>query len=195
MIEFLKAAVGGTPVEWGSLTATVLFLVLIARQNALGWPIGMLACVGYAWVFHGAKLYADMTLQVIFVGQLAYGWRTWTSRETGQSALSVQMLDGRGWAVLVAVWAFLGGVYGEVLHRLTDASFPRVDAALAAGSVLMQYLQARKYIENWPLWIAINLGYGAVYWAKDLRPTAFLMLLLVGLAVNGWLSWRRDLKR
>ena len=63
---------------------------------------------------------------------------------------------------------------------------PYADAAIAWASVLTTWLVARKLIENWLYWIAIDLVAAALYWSQGLHATAVLYLLYAALAVRGY---------
>lgn len=195
MLEFLTAAFGSTWLEWSSLALTIAFLLLIGRGNVLGWPIGILACVGYGIVFQRAGLYADATLQGIFGIQLAYGWALWRRGEQEGSALVVSRIPGKRLLALLALGAPIALAYGAVLSHFFAPAYPWADAALATASVVAQWMQARKYIENWPAWLVINAGYLWLYWLKDLHPTMLLTLILMVLAVRGWYLWGKPLER
>ena len=58
--------------------------------------------------------------------------------------------------------------------------------------IVAQVLQARKVIENWPLWVVVNVVAIAAYWKADLAYTAFLYAIYLGLAVVGWREWARE---
>jgi nicotinamide mononucleotide transporter len=90
--------------------------------------------------------------------------------------------------VAVAVWAL-------ALQRWTDAVMPWRDAFIAVFGIVAQVLQARKVIENWPLWVIVNVVAIAAYWKADLAYTAFLYAIYLGLAVVGWREWARAKKR
>ena len=86
-----------------------------------------------------------------------------------------------GWALALRAW--------------TDAVMPWRDAFIAVFGIAAQVLQARKVIENWPLWIVVNVVAVAAYWKADLAYTAFLYVIYLGLAVVGWREWARVMTR
>lgn len=192
LVDLLRGPAGSKWMEGVALMFTVGFLWLLAKQSPWGWPLGILGCLIYTAVFFDASLYADMTLQIILSAQLAYGW--WYSRSARRDlpAVRVKRLSAREWAAWLAAGATGGTLYGTVLHRFSNASMPFVDANLAAFSVIAQWLQARRVIDNWILWILIDGIYAGVYWVKDLKPTVALMVLLAILAVNGYVRWHRS---
>jgi len=79
------------------------------------------------------------------------------------------------------------------MARWTDAALPFPDAAITSMSVLAQFLLARRFLENWLLWITVDVLAIGVYLAKDLQPTAVLYAIFLLLAITGWHDWRRAL--
>ncbi|MGH8262132.1 MAG: nicotinamide mononucleotide transporter family protein, partial [Steroidobacteraceae bacterium] len=94
-----------------------------------------------------------------------------------------------------AIIAVLTLVFGQLLGRYTSQAWPHVDSFIAWASVVTTWLAARKYIDNWPYWIAIDAIAVPVYENRHLRVTAALFALYVVLAVVGWLHWQRVLRR
>ena len=181
------------------IIGTVLGVIgvwLMIRQNVWTWPVGIVQVTVSAWVFYTAKLYSDAVLQVFFFVVQAYGWWHWVHASSNTRAvLPVTRLSARA----IVVWVFLGAVasaaWGEMMRRNTDAELPHWDAFIFVFSVISQWLQARKQLENWAGWMIVNTVAVGVYWAKDLRLYAALYLVFLGLAVAGHIEWRRALKR
>jgi nicotinamide mononucleotide transporter len=71
------------------------------------------------------------------------------------------------------------------LHAQTDASLPYLDSSLTAISLIASWMIAKKYLENWILWIAANLVYIGMYYVKDLHGTSILYALLLVMAIKG----------
>lgn len=178
--------------EIGGVAFGILSVWLIARQRVLGWPTGIVNVSLFIVVFHQARLYADMGLQVVYVVLCTYGWYAWVRGGPGHGALVVR----RASSILLAGLgvAGLGGaaLLGTVLHYHTDASLPFVDAATASFSLVAQVLQARKYLENWVVWIVVDIVYVGMYLYKALFLTAGLYAVFLGLAVVGLRAWRRS---
>jgi nicotinamide mononucleotide transporter len=172
----------------------VLGVWLMIRQNVWTWPIGILQVTVSAWVFFQTKLYSDALLQVFFFVIQAYGWWHWLhARGIMRRELPVTRLSGRG----VAAWIITGiaatAAWGELMRRTTDAALPYWDAFILMFSIIAQWLQAQKRLENWAGWMIVNVVATGVYWAKDLRLYAGLYLVFSGMAVMGHIAWRRSL--
>jgi len=183
-----------SPAETAGTVLGVIGVTLMVRQSVWGWPVGLVQVAVSAWVFHGARLYSDVLLQGCFFVLQAYGWWHWRRGGEGEGCPPVTRSAPR----LVATWAVLGLVltmlWGELMRRVTGAALPHWDAFILVFSLLSQWLQARKRLENWVGWMAVNSVAIGVYWARDLRGFAALYLLFLGMAIWGHVSWRRTME-
>ena len=179
------------------IIGTVLGVVgvwLMIRQNIWGWPVGLVQVAVYAWVFYDAKLYSDAILQIFFFAIQAYGWWHWLQGGKATVALPVTRLSAAAIAGWIALGAVLTAGWGTFMHRTTDAALPWWDAFILVFSLIAQWLQARKNIENWAGWIIVNTVALGVYWVKDLHLTAGLYGIFWLMALWGWREWRQSLK-
>jgi nicotinamide mononucleotide transporter len=146
-------------------------------------------------LFFRSRIYADAILQIFFFVTLAWGWRHWVKDRGAAPELPVTRLGGRGWAIVVALASAATVVWAIVLLRWTDAVIPWRDAFVAAFSVAAQILQARKNVETWPTWVIVNAVAIPAYWSATLAYTAFLYLIYLGLAFEGWREWAKAMRR
>ena len=172
-----------------NLALGILGVTLMIRRTLWAFPVGLLSVGVQGLLFFQAKFYADATLQVFFFTALAWGWWHWGNAVGPE--LPVSRLTTRGLALTLAGAVLATAIWALALRRWTDAVMPWRDAGIAAFSVAAQVLQARKKLENWPLWISVNLVAVAAYWKAELAFTAFLYAVYLGLAVLGWRAWQR----
>jgi nicotinamide mononucleotide transporter len=176
--------------------AVILGIIAVycsTRQNIWTYPLGIISVFIYIFIFYEVKLYADMGLQVFFIILQAYGWYEWLYGGEHKSALHVAHTPKRT-AVGNGLFVILGtAILGYALHRLTDAALPYVDSFLAVLSMSGQYLLARKYFQNWHVWIAVNVGSIGMYGFKELYFTMVLYGVYLVLAVVGLTEWKKDL--
>lgn len=167
---------------------------LTTREDPWCWPVGLVNVLLYAVVFHGAKLYADMGLQLVYAALCVDGWKRWRGGLVAPgAALAVSRAPRRRIAAWLAAGAAFAVLLGSTLRKATDASLPFWDAGTTSFSLVAQLFQTRKWLENWPLWIAVDAVYVGLYLAKGLALTAGLYALLLVLAGMGWRRWRRSL--
>lgn len=187
------AAFFASPVEWIGAVLSALSIWLLARQRVWGWPIGLVATALYVPVYFAAHLFADMALYaLVYLPGQVYGWIVWTRRPAG-SVLTVRR-GGAGPVALLLGAAALGTAgLGWGLSRIPTQSLPYWDAFTTAFAIAGQLMQARKWLENWLLWIVVDAVAAGVYVVKGLYPTALLYAFFIVLAWRGYVGWRRDL--
>jgi nicotinamide mononucleotide transporter len=172
---------------------TVAAVYLTARQIIWCWPLALLSVTLYGVVFFQAKLYADMALQGLYFVLAAYGWWAWRHGGEEHGALEVSWTSPGARVALLAAGAGFGVALGFTLHRLTDAALPFLDSTLTSYSVVAQWLQTRKLLETWLVWIAVDVCYVGMFVAKELYLTAGLYAVFLYLAALGFVGWRRSM--
>lgn len=185
----------GSPVSWLEIVAFVLALVMVGcnlRVNPLAWPLAIISSALYGVLFLDSRLYGEAGLQVFFIAVAFWGWWQWLRGTTvGGARLHVRRLEPeRRWAVL-ATMAVAWPALALLLANWTDSDVPWFDAFPTAGSLLGQWLLGRKYVENWLVWLVVNIASVALFAHKGLWLTVILYSLFVVLSVIGWRAWSR----
>ncbi len=183
--------------SWIEQAATILGLlgvVLTIRQSLWNFPIGLVQVVLSAFVFYYARLYADMKLQAVYFVALAYGWWHWRFGGKNKDTLPVTRLSPSSLAGWVVAGLVCTGVWGGYLRAHTDAAMPFRDAFISSFSLVAQWLQARKKVENWAFWMVVNASAVAVYWLAGIHWFAVLYSLLFVLAIAGHVEWWKAMK-
>ncbi len=192
--DFLLAMTGSRKIEIIAVMLGLANITLLIRRSIWNYPFGIVMVSLYAWVFFEAKLYSDAGLQIFFFVVQFYGWYYWLKGRGDDGLVVVQRLSKH--QALGYSAAAIGGisVLGTTMARFTDASFPYWDASIAVLSVIAQILLARRRLENWLVWIAVDLLAIGLYWAKELQPTAALYFVFLILATVGYFNWRQTYK-
>lgn len=186
---------GSVSASWAELCGAVLGVWMVVcnwRVNPLAWPLAIASSLLYWLVFWEAKLYGDASLQVFFAVVALWGWWQWLrgTQADGQ-ALRVRSLAGhQRWFALLSLAALWPAV-GWFLDHHTDTDVPYWDAFPTAGSLLGQYLLGRKYVENWPTWVAVNVIGVGLFAYKGLWLTVGLYAVFTAMALAGWRTWAR----
>lgn len=184
----------GSPASWAEVIGALLGIAMVVcniRQIHWGWPLAFTSSALYFLVFWGSKLFGDASLQIFFAMMAAWGWWQWLRgiQPDGQ-VLQVQTLSTMGTIKLIAVCAILWGATGLFLLKFTTTDVPWWDAFPTALSIVATVLLGRKFVENWPLWILVNIVGIALFAYKGLWLTVGLYLVFAVMAVVGWQSWR-----
>jgi len=180
------------------LVSGLLCVWLLIRENVLTFPIGLLYAVVTVVVVARANLFADVILNLYYVVMNAYGWYFWLyggQRRRQQEVLLVGLVPRVQW-----VWIALITVGGTLLMgwyfaTQTSAALPYPDSFTTVASFVAMWMSARKYLESWLLWFVIDVVQVALYIIKDIEAYALLYLIYLGMAVAGWISWRKHLVR
>ena len=135
-----------------------------------------------------------MGLQVVYAVISVYGWYHWKHGGANDTVLHVSRTSRQEWVVLGAVAIVGAAGLGRLLASTTDAALPTLDASLSVGSLVAQYMMTRKLLENWVVWIALDLVYIGMFEFKQLHVTSALYVVWLVLGVIGWRSWRESLR-
>jgi nicotinamide mononucleotide transporter len=178
--------------EFTGLASGLLCVWLLIRQNVWTFPIGLVYSVVSVAVFIEARLYADVLLSGYYVLMNAYGWYYWLYGGTRRPAdgLPVIRTPQQTALVLVLITVVSIGAMGWFFDTRTDASFPYWDSATTCMSFAAMWMTARKYIENWIVWLLVDVIATAIYYVKGIHFYAILYGVYLGMAILGWRAWQ-----
>ncbi len=179
----------------------LLYLWLEYRADIRLWIVGLVMPLVHGTLYYKAGLYADCSMQVYYVLAGLYGWLVWRSaphkkaraaRSAEPAAARIGHTPLRYAAGLIAVYAAAhAGIY-FLLSRFTNSTVPFWDAMTTAASIVAMWMLSRKYVEQWLVWLAVDLITVGLYLYKGIPLTAGLYALYSALAVAGYLRWRRE---
>lgn len=173
--------------------ATGAFCVLLTVDaHIANFPVGLANNVFLFVVFLWARLYADMSLQVVFFVLGVIGWWGWLYGGANRTRLTITRTARWEWIVLPPLAAVLTWGMSLWLAQLGDAA-PVRDAATTVLSIVAQYLLNRKRLEHWWVWILVDVISVQLYVDRAIYLTAGLYVLFLGLCVAGLVQWRRTL--
>lgn len=165
---------------------------LLVRQNIWTWPIGIANNVFFIVLFWRKGIYGDMGLQWLYIAISVYGWIHWRRGGAERGELAISRTSARMAAFLLAATA-IGTISAMfLLRRYTNSTVPFLDALTTCMSVIAQFMQSRKLLENWVVWIAADVFYIGLYLYKDLGLTAILYAIFMLMCVAGLVEWRRS---
>lgn len=171
----------------------VVSVYLSVKQNVWSWPTAIVNVGLYAIVFHASRLYADMGLQVVYVVVSFYGWYQWLYGGKNRTELQVSKTPRRLAVFLTFIGLSFALVLGTVLHRTTNAALPYMDSLTTSTSLVAQWMMTKKLLENWLVWVAVDVVYIAMFISRSLYVTALLYLVFLILSVVGYRQWKASL--
>ncbi|MFZ6674366.1 nicotinamide riboside transporter PnuC [Undibacterium sp. Xuan67W] len=182
-----------TLLELISFILAVLTVALNIRQIHWAWLFSIVSSALYGIIFFDAKLYGDMSLQLVFVLVSVWGWAQWLQKgDADSSVLQVSRLTTAQRTVSVTGWLAGFVVLSVFLKNYTDTDVAYADGFLTAGSLLGQLLLSRKKWENWHVWIIVDVLYVGLYVYKGLMLTAILYVIFVLMAIIGLRAWSKS---
>lgn len=167
---------------------------LLVRENVWNWPVGIANSGLYFVVFLQARLFADSALQLAFVALGAAGWWYWLCGGAERSHRRIGKVRLQEAFTVAAATALATYGLTQYLQSVGDAA-PALDSLTTCLSLAATYLQARKLIENWLVWIAADLIYIPLYAWKHLPLTAGLYVLFLLMCIRGLLAWHGSMRR
>lgn len=181
-----------SPLEISAAVFGAVSVYLSAKENIWSWPTAIINVGLYTIVFYQSRLYADMGLQVVYLTLSIYGWYNWLHGGEHRTVLHVSRATPRILAVLAVLVVAGSLMLGATLHGHTNAALPFLDSALTVTSLAAQWLMTRKILENWLLWLAVDVVYVPMFISRGLIATAVLYAVFLVLAMLGYISWRRS---
>ena len=206
MMDFISA-------HWLDITTTVLglaYILLEYKASVWMWAVGFLMQALGIVLYYQKGLYADCGMEFYYLAMTMYGWWRWVNHQNhgdgshDQSVAADQKNRPRDsyirhfprrlvlpWlAIIAAVWA---AIYW-LLVTFTNSTVPLADSFTTALSIVGIWALAHKYLEQWFIWIAVDVVTCVLYFYKDIPFKASLYALYVIIAIAGWFKWRRIMK-
>ena len=193
---------GSTPLEIIATLCAVSGVFLIARQNVLGWPLGLVWAAISAWLaFVNWHLVSDGILYCTYIPIQLYCWSVWVRRDKVNSLdrflptwfpRKQQLLLIAAAIAGIALWA---GTIFTLASRVSWIPEPALlwrDSTTTVLNFFAQFLQAKKRMENWVGWLIVNLLGIHIYWVKGAPIYSIQYLFFLLLSIYGWVEWRKS---
>lgn len=190
------------PLSWIELIGTIFGLItvyLASRENILTWPTGLINVAFFFFLFYQVNLYSDMVLQVYFFIMSLYGWYFWRTKPNNQAITSLSHDWQKKYAIILVLGSVALGILMTNVHLIlptifdVPAAYPFADAFTTVASIMATILLSRKVLENWYLWIAVDLVSILLYTLKGINLVAIEYIVFLIICIFGLIKWRRSL--
>jgi len=197
-----RSILGTTPLEITATLSAIAGVFLIARQNILGWPLGLIwASISFYLAWFQWQLVSDAILYASYVPIQIYCWIVWAKAggPTAEKPFVPAWLSGRtqiilivGAAISVALWAMGVSALAGRIEWIPEPSLLWRDATTTVLNYFAQFLQAQKKMENWIGWLVVNVLGIHIYWVKGspIYSVQYGFFLLLG--IYGWIQWHKS---
>lgn len=170
----------------------LIYLYLEFKASKWLWPIGVVMPVIYIWIFFQSKFYADMGVNVYYFFASIYGWIIWNRhKKSKQEDLPITHTPKKHILPLTIIGSLSFALISFILVRYTDSPVLYGDSFTTALSIVGMWLLAQKYVEQWWLWIIVNIVSSGLYLWKGLYPTAILFCIYSVISIFGYFKWKR----
>ena len=174
----------------------LVYLWLEYRASIYLWIASIIMPAVYLFVYYDAGLYADFGINIYYLLAAVYGWWVWKygNKEKQGEELPITRMPRGKWKMAAAMYLVFQLLIAWVLIRYTDSNVPWCDAFTTALSMVAMWMLARKYLEQWLVWIVVDAVSAGLYIYKELYFTAGLYALYTVIAYFGYKEWRRMMK-
>lgn len=173
----------------------IAYVVLAARANRWCWPVGLINVIAFFLISIHTTMYADMLLQIVYFVLTLYGWHTWQQSKTSTAVeLPISRMPRQYWLPIVGVVALGTPLIAQILANYTNTDVPYGDAFTTILSLIATWQTARKWLENWWLWLIADPIYVVIYNHKGWYLSAALFGIYTLVAFVGYLHWQQTLK-
>lgn len=175
----------------------LVYLWLEYRASIYLWIASIIMPAVYLFVYYDAGLYADFGINIYYLLAAVYGWWVWkygNKEKQGEELPITQMPRGK-WKMAAAMYLVFQLLIAWILIRYTDSNVPWCDAFTTALSMVAMWMLARKYLEQWLVWIVVDVVSVALYLYKGLFFTAGLYALYAIIAVYGYWNWKNMMEQ
>lgn len=178
-------------IEVAGVIIGLLYLYLEFKASVWLWPVGVVMPLIYIIIFYNSKFYADMGIYIYYFFASIYGWYVWTrsTKKGADSSITHTPLNYYGKLSLLFIVIFIGIAF--ILIRFTDSPVPYGDSFTTSLSIIAMWMLAHKYIEQWWLWIGVNVVSTGLYLWKGLYPTALLFIIYSIIPFFGYFKWKK----
>ena len=185
--------------HWLDIVTTVLglaYILLEYKASIWMWLVGFLMQALGIVLYYQKGLYADCGMEFYYLAMTVYGYYRWVKtplphREGSGEGLHIRHFPKRliGYWILVigSVWALIYWL----LVTFTNSNVPLADSFTTALSIVGIWALAHKYLEQWFIWIAVDVVTCVLYFYKDIPFKASLYALYVVIAIFGYFKWRK----
>jgi nicotinamide mononucleotide transporter len=183
--------------HWLDIVTTILglaYILLEYRASVWMWLVGfMMQALGIV-LYYQKGLYADCGMEFYYLAMTVYGYWKWvhvSKRANNDSSLQIRHFPKKmilPWLGIIAVVWFV--IY-LILTNFTNSNVPIADSFTTALSIIGIWALAHKYLEQWFIWIAVDVVTCGLYFFKDIPFKASLYALYVIIAVFGYFKWKK----
>ncbi|MCC5944838.1 MAG: nicotinamide mononucleotide transporter [Bernardetiaceae bacterium] len=194
IIEAISNYVVANKLETFAAATGLVCVWLNTRANAWGWFFGILSVTPYIYVFYESGFYGEMLLHGLYLILNIFGWYNWLRGGRAGTELPISRIPYKELSVVLSIAALGTVVSAYIFSQYEDASFPYLDGFAMSFSLAGQWMLMRKQIENWIIWIVVDVLYVFMFFQKGLYVTCGLYVIFLALCIKGLYEWNKSMQ-
>ena len=165
-----------------------VYIILIVQKKPIGWFFGFVSSLIYIEVCFTNELYIQTGLQAIYALVGVFGFFRWQMKGISIRAISFKN------RLIVLVSGLVASMILGYLFSKSNQVLPYLDALISVFGIIATYLTTDKRVENWLIWMVINVlsiylfAYQSLYFSVALFSVYFIV------SFWGYLNWRKDIE-
>ncbi len=172
----------------------VIYIVFEYRASIWLWPVGVLMPLLNIFLFYDRGLYADMSMSVYSTLAALYGFLLWRfGKKKEQAERPITHIPWRSLSIATVAFLTIWAVIYYLLAHYTNSTVPMTDSFTNALEIVGLWALARKYVEQWFIWILMDAVATVLYFYKDMPFKGTLYAAYVIIAVAGYREWLRKM--
>lgn len=183
-------------IEAIAVLAGIISVWFSKKENILVYPIGLINTIFYVYLSIKGHLIGEAAVNFYYTIMSIYGWILWVRKtEQQEQKLHIRFSTKKEWVEQIGFFLFF---YLTVFFALTylkqsfaPGAIPGLDAFASATAFTGMWLMARKKVESWYWWIATNIASIPLYFIKGYIFTSVYYVVLLIIAVGGWMEWKK----
>lgn len=197
----------GLSLYWGdgivpiiSALTGVTCVIFVSKQMMSNYFFGIINVGLYAYLAFKSRLYGDFMLNAFYYFPMQFiGLYMWTKAKDSDGDVKSKTLTNKGKIILTIVSIASIAAYSFILSLL-GGNIPIIDATSTILSIIAQILMVRRYLEQWYLWVIVNIV-SIIMWAVSLTQgsgdmsTLLMWVIFLLNSLYGLYNWRKEHKK
>jgi nicotinamide mononucleotide transporter len=179
-------------IEIAAVITSIIYAWLASKNNIWCWLFGIISPIltMYALYFY-FQLYAEVYLQVYYIGMAIYGFYTWKYGSINHKEKAIAAWPLKTHAIVVFIGFILAFILGFILKNYTDAASTYLDSFTTVFAIIATFMTAQRILENWIYWIIIDSVSIFLYFDRGGYLFAVLFIVYTIIAIYGFVNWRK----
>lgn len=179
--------------EWIIFISAIIYILLIAAENAWGWLFGIIASIVSVYLCYTGNLFLESGLNVFYAIVGFYGWYQWLygSKDKKEIQISENTKLKNGYLILLGCLIWIP--FAILAKKYSTQALPYLDAFITTFSLIATWMTTKKMIENWLYWIIVDALGILLFGNREFYLLALLNIIYTSMAIAGYFSWRKKM--